>query len=218
MAFPTEAVIGAGADIVGGAISTALAVKEAKRQRKWATKQYKHRYQWQMEDMRKAGLNPILMSMSGAGSTPGGQAARIPDMGSRGFSARGMAMAQHERQMNLLTEQAHHQREAARHQGHLGDLANQQTGIAKARNAVADQLAASEVVHNAANAQHSVHSARQAKVVADAFERMGTGGQIMRMIAPAITAGAMLPLNSARTASAVANAYRSSRMFRRRNP
>ncbi len=30
---------------------------------------YKHRYQWQMDDMRKAGLNPILASVGGA---PGG--------------------------------------------------------------------------------------------------------------------------------------------------
>lgn len=40
------------------------------RQNALSKRAYKHRYQWQMEDMRKAGLNPILGSMRGAGAAP----------------------------------------------------------------------------------------------------------------------------------------------------
>lgn len=37
-------------------------------QNQFNVENYKHRYQWQMEDMRAAGLNPILSSSLGAGS------------------------------------------------------------------------------------------------------------------------------------------------------
>ena len=46
--------------------------------------QYQHRYQWAMQDMKKAGLNPILAATSGiAGNVNGASAlsSSMPDIG-----------------------------------------------------------------------------------------------------------------------------------------
>lgn len=69
--------IGAG---VGGAIMSA---KQAKKNRQWQRKNYKHRYQWTMKDMRKAGLNPILAAgsgLGGGGSAGPGATGQVPDL------------------------------------------------------------------------------------------------------------------------------------------
>lgn len=70
------AVIAAAASLAGagiGAAGSAKAAKaqkaEAQRNREFQQSMYMHRYQWQMEDMRRAGLNPILSYKMGA---PGG--------------------------------------------------------------------------------------------------------------------------------------------------
>lgn len=44
----------------------------AERQYEMQTDAYKHRYQWQMEDMRRAGLNPLLAYQQGAPGGPAG--------------------------------------------------------------------------------------------------------------------------------------------------
>lgn len=76
MAVVAGAAIAAGASLAGGAIgafganSARKAQKaEAERNREFQRSFYQHRYQWQMEDMRRAGLNPILSYKMGA---PGG--------------------------------------------------------------------------------------------------------------------------------------------------
>lgn len=47
-------------------------------QNAWNVENYKHRYQWAMEDMRSAGLNPILAATNGiGGSIAGASAASI---------------------------------------------------------------------------------------------------------------------------------------------
>lgn len=57
-------VFGAGEDVSTGQESQA-------RQAQINERQYRNRYQWQMEDMRKAGLNPILSYKQGAPGLPG---------------------------------------------------------------------------------------------------------------------------------------------------
>lgn len=57
-----------------------LSAKEARKQRNFALTLYKNRYQLTMEDMRKAGLNPILAAGAGlgGGSIPSSAAASMP--------------------------------------------------------------------------------------------------------------------------------------------
>ncbi|AXH78147.1 MAG: DNA pilot protein [Microviridae sp.] len=66
------AAIGAGAGLLGGFFQNSSAKSAAKKQMKFQEKTLRHQYQWGMEDMRKAGLNPILAyKQGGAGSASG---------------------------------------------------------------------------------------------------------------------------------------------------
>lgn len=63
----------------------------------WNVENYKHRYQWAVEDMRKAGLNPILAATNGiGGSISGASAASVgmSDIGSTMNSARAASAAE----------------------------------------------------------------------------------------------------------------------------
>lgn len=69
--------------LVQGLFATGLASQANKNAKKAArrayernVRAYRHRYQWTMDDMRKAGLNPILAYSSGAGSAPTAQQAQ----------------------------------------------------------------------------------------------------------------------------------------------
>lgn len=69
-----------GSGLIGGAVTTGTSFLAAAQQRKFIKQMYKHRYQYQMEDMRKAGLNPILSYSQAPPSGPGGGMAAIADM------------------------------------------------------------------------------------------------------------------------------------------
>lgn len=71
------ALIGGLLGMASGGMQQALAAGEAAKQRDWAEKMYKHRYRWTTEDMKAAGLNPMLAAAhgGGAGSVPMGTAA-----------------------------------------------------------------------------------------------------------------------------------------------
>lgn len=63
----------------------------------WNVENYKHRYQWAVEDMRNAGLNPILAATNGiGGSISGASAASVgmSDIGSTMNSARAAGAAE----------------------------------------------------------------------------------------------------------------------------
>lgn len=95
MAFPWAAVIGAGASIGGGLLQSAGAAAQnqaqrdiadnanvAAAERAYAAQQFSEymsntAYQRTMEDMRKAGLNPILAYQQGGASTPQGVMAPV---------------------------------------------------------------------------------------------------------------------------------------------
>lgn len=76
------AMIGGGANIATSALQIGMAYKMSEEQMDWAKrenelarefseKMYKHRYQYTMDDLRQAGLNPILAA-GGTPGTPGG--------------------------------------------------------------------------------------------------------------------------------------------------
>lgn len=77
--------IGGFAADVGGTIASAFGQERANKQNialareQMAFQEYsaKHRYQWTMEDMRKAGLNPILAYQQGGGAALGGAMGRV---------------------------------------------------------------------------------------------------------------------------------------------
>ena len=58
-------------DVANTAFGAWQSSKAARRQIAWQKEQYHNRYQWTVEDMRKAGLNPVLASMNGVSSAGG---------------------------------------------------------------------------------------------------------------------------------------------------
>lgn len=55
---------------------------------KWQKEAMQNRHQWEVDDLRKAGLNPILSANQGAstgGLNAGGSAAQVPDVASSAF-------------------------------------------------------------------------------------------------------------------------------------
>lgn len=74
-----------GAGIIGGVASAFGAMQSgrdaaaaAERQIEWERERAKNAHQWEVEDLKKAGLNPIL-SAGGTGATTGGISAPLPD-------------------------------------------------------------------------------------------------------------------------------------------
>lgn len=75
------------ASLASGALQTAedvwrvgRASDEATFQRNWTEQMYGKRYQMQMEDMRKAGLNPLLAATEGAPGVGSGATADVPSV------------------------------------------------------------------------------------------------------------------------------------------
>lgn len=72
------AALGAAASGASNLLSAQQAEKAAKIQVEWERERAKHAHQWEVEDLKNAGLNPIL-SANGNGATTGGISAPVPD-------------------------------------------------------------------------------------------------------------------------------------------
>ena len=69
------AVAGGISSIIGGALSNSAARHAATVANQRNIYNYQHRYQWAMDDMQKAGLNPMLAATQGIGSSINGASA-----------------------------------------------------------------------------------------------------------------------------------------------
>lgn len=54
----------------GGVLGGASSARGARKKYKRDMHMYKHRHQWEVQDLKKAGLNPILSAMNGAPTAP----------------------------------------------------------------------------------------------------------------------------------------------------
>lgn len=83
--------------VFGSAVQNHYNSANAAQANEWNVENYKHRYQWAVEDMRRAGLNPILAATNGiGGSISGASAASVgmSDIGSTMNSARAASAAE----------------------------------------------------------------------------------------------------------------------------
>lgn len=83
--------------ILGSAVQNHYNSANAAQANAWNVENYKHRYQWAVDDMRAAGLNPILAATNGiGGSISGASAASVgmSDIGSTMNSARAASAAE----------------------------------------------------------------------------------------------------------------------------
>lgn len=83
--------------VFGSAVQNHYNSANAAQANAWNVENYKHRYQWAVEDMRNAGLNPILAATNGiGGSIAGASAASVgmSDIGSTMNSARAASAAE----------------------------------------------------------------------------------------------------------------------------
>lgn len=90
---------------IGGAlIGAAGSLFSSKQSSDFAEKAYKHRYQWQVKDLQKAGLNPMLAVQNSPGSVPQPNFENAGEAAVKGYSAamQSKAVAQ---QVELLKEQ-----------------------------------------------------------------------------------------------------------------
>jgi len=96
--------------LFGSGMSAAASAAIAAKNRKFQERMTRHRYRYQMEDMKLAGLNPMLAMGQSPPGAPPGAAAQIPDFGAsflKGTTAKA--------QIGLLEEQK-------RKTGHEADL------------------------------------------------------------------------------------------------
>ena len=82
-----SALIAGGADLLGGLFSAKSQRKSAQRQMAFQERMSNTAYQRAMADMKKAGINPIMVSKLGGASTPTGAMAPVPDFGNIGSKA-----------------------------------------------------------------------------------------------------------------------------------
>lgn len=83
--------------LLGSAVQNNYNSANAAQANAWNVENYKHRYQWAVEDMRNAGLNPILAATNGiGGSISGASAASVgmSDIGSTMNSAKAASAAE----------------------------------------------------------------------------------------------------------------------------
>lgn len=106
-----SAAIGAGASAFGGFSANAASKQSAEDAMDFQKHMYKHRYQYQMQDMRKAGLNPILAYRQAPPGSPSGSSylAQNPFMHAGETAVRGVSSAVDARRQTQQQKQSNEQ-------------------------------------------------------------------------------------------------------------
>jgi len=114
--------LGIGAAILGGSVASGLfGARQADKSMNFQRRAARSAHQWEVEDLRRAGLNPILSGTGGPGAKPaGGAMPTTPDIASSAQSALRI-----KEEINLIKEQA-------RGVGNQADISAVKAAIARA--------------------------------------------------------------------------------------
>lgn len=118
--------IGATADLV----NTGLGLYQSSKAYRRAKEMYQHRYQWAVDDMRKAGLNPVLAATRGV-STGGLNAGHVGYTGNFGSNA--VAAYKASQESELIKSQIEANQNSAAKDFSLMNLYNDQAGLTRAQ-------------------------------------------------------------------------------------
>lgn len=116
---------------IGAGIGAAGSIFSSKQSADYAEESYKHRYQWMVKDLRKAGLNPMLAVSQGPGSPPQPNF-QDPGEGAARGAAAGSAAALARQQAKLLQTQEDAARATANKTDAEGVAQNMQNVITEA--------------------------------------------------------------------------------------
>lgn len=199
-------IIGAATGVSGAQVANKEAKDSVSRQMDFQVGAYKHRYQWQMEDMKAAGLNPILSykvgagpGLSGASYTPQNEFAGVgPNLNAGVTSTASMKQATSASQLRALqgaqtqaqTALTRTQSSVAKSQAWLNSARSHQVMTAanldQARTAQT-KAATQQIQQSTANArqQFLIDQARVAAAISDKELRESKLGQILRRMGTA---------------------------------
>lgn len=96
----TGSLILGGAGLGGSWLSGSMNANEARRQRKFAAATMKNKYQWAVQDLIKAGINPLMAAMTGQ-PLASGSSATYPDFGQSLTSGVSSAVALKQAESNI---------------------------------------------------------------------------------------------------------------------
>ena len=119
--------IGATADLA----NTGLGLYQSSKAYRRAKEMYQHRYQWAVDDMRKAGLNPVLAATGGGVSTGGLNAGQVGNTGNFGSNA--VAAYKASQESELIKSQIEANQNSAAKDFSLMNLYNDQAGLTRAQ-------------------------------------------------------------------------------------
>jgi len=159
------------AGVASGLASGAMSMYSAHQQQQSTVDAYKHRHQWQVADLRAAGLNPVLSATQGAGSVGSMAQGQAPDLAGSANSAASAALAREQAttakttQVQQLTQAdvnestAAHQSASAREASARADIAESVADQYKHNPALVERRALTEAGYNANTPIGAVSSA-----------------------------------------------------------
>lgn len=116
------AAIAGGAALLGGVLQNRASAKAAERQMNFQSDMSNTAYQRGMEDMRRAGLNPMLAYQKGGATTPSGAQAPMANVIGNAVNS-AMAMRRQQEDLKLVRSQTTKTNQEARERKALADRA-----------------------------------------------------------------------------------------------